>query len=126
MALRYPGIIVLHEANLHHLIADLTIRRNDWDAYMREVEFDGGAPALAFAERVRALEVGPDYDGVPMLKRILSASRRVIVHSQFVADQVKAAGFSGPVGVIPHGAAIPAIDEKLEETGWGCRTRALR
>lgn len=112
MALRYPGIIVLHEANLHHLIADLTIRRNDWDAYMREVEFDGGAPALAFAERVRALEVGPDYDGVPMLKRILSASRGVIVHSRFVADQVKAAGFPGPVRVIPHGAAIPTVDRK--------------
>ncbi len=110
MALRYPGTIVLHEANLHHLIADITIRRSDWDAYMREVEFDGGAPALAFAQRVRALEVGPDYEGLPMLKRVLNASKAVIVHSRFVAGQVAAAGFTGPVGVIPHGAAIPAVD----------------
>src|SRR5580693_4813483 len=37
-AMAHPGVVVLHEANLHHLIADLTIRRNDWDAYLREVE----------------------------------------------------------------------------------------
>ena len=29
MALRHPGVVVLHEANLHHLIAELTIRRGD-------------------------------------------------------------------------------------------------
>ena len=36
-ALRHPGVVVLHEANLHHLIAELTIRRGDWDGYVREV-----------------------------------------------------------------------------------------
>src|SRR5690242_8151754 len=58
MAMEYPGTIVLHEANLHHLIADLTIRRNDWEAYLREVEFDGGAEALEHGRLVRALKVG--------------------------------------------------------------------
>src|SRR5579862_4560073 len=65
-ALRHPGAVVMHESNLHHLIADLTIRRNDWDAYLHECEYQGGAEALAFARRVRALEVGPDYEGLPM------------------------------------------------------------
>jgi glycosyltransferase involved in cell wall biosynthesis/SAM-dependent methyltransferase len=101
---------VLHEANLHHLMAEMTIRRNDWAAYLREVEYDGGADALAYARRVRALEVGPDYEGVPMLRRLLEASRAVIVHSDFVAKQVRDAGFGGPVGVIPHGAWIPEAD----------------
>ena len=58
-ALRHPGVVVMHESNLHHLIADLTIKRGDWDAYVRECEYEGGAAALAFAERVRKLEVGP-------------------------------------------------------------------
>src|SRR3977135_4358558 len=31
-AMEHPGVVVMHEANLHHLVADLTIRRNDWDA----------------------------------------------------------------------------------------------
>jgi glycosyltransferase involved in cell wall biosynthesis/SAM-dependent methyltransferase len=105
IALDHPGVVVLHEANLHHLMAEITIRRGDWDAYLREVEHDGGAEALAYAQRyVRTLERGPDYDGVPMLKRLAERSRGVIVHSDCVGDAVRAAGFSGPVGRIWHGA----------------------
>ena len=104
-ALRHPGIVVLHEANLHHLITDLTICRKDWDAYMREVEFDGGPTAYAYAEKyVRTLQRGPDYDGVPMLRRILAHSRGAIVHSDFVGEAARKAGFSGPIGRVWHGA----------------------
>ncbi len=106
-ALRHPGVVVLHESNLHHLIADLTIRRGDWDAYVRECEYEGGEPARLFAGKVRRLEAGPDYEGLPMTRRLLERSRAVIVHSRFMADQVRAAGFNGPVAVIPHGAWIP-------------------
>ena len=91
-ALSHPGIVVLHEANLHHLIADLTIKRGDWDGYMRAVEFDGGAAALEYARAVRRLEVGPDYDGVPMLRELLQSARGLIVHSEFVATRARASG----------------------------------
>ncbi len=107
MALAHPGVVVLHEANLHHLITDITIRRNDWDAYLREVEYNGGAEALAYAKRyVHTLERGPDYDGVPMLRRILERSRGVIVHSDAVAAEVRSAGYAGPIARIWHGAWI--------------------
>ena len=106
-ALRHPGVVVLHESNLHHLIADLTIRRGDWDAYVRECEYEGGEPARLFAEKVRRLEAGPDYEGLAMTRRLLERSRAVIVHSRFMAEQVRAAGFQGPIAVIPHGAWIP-------------------
>jgi len=109
-ALRHPGVVVMHESNLHHLMADLTIKRGDWDAYLRECEYQGGAGALAFAERVRKLEVGPDYEGVPMTKRLLAASRGVVVHSRFMREEMRTAGFSGPAAVIPHGAWIPQAD----------------
>jgi glycosyltransferase involved in cell wall biosynthesis/SAM-dependent methyltransferase len=109
-ALRHPGVAVMHEANLHHLIADLTIRRDDWDAYLREAEYNGGERALDYARRVRALETGPDYDGLPMLRRILERSRGVVAHSRFVAQEIRRVGFTGPVAVIPHGAWIPVGD----------------
>jgi glycosyltransferase involved in cell wall biosynthesis/SAM-dependent methyltransferase len=109
-ALRHPGVVVMHESNLHHLLASLTIKRGDWDAYLRECEYQGGEAALAFAGRVRKLEVGPDYEGVPMTKRILAASRGVVVHSRFMREEVRASGFTGPIGVIPHGAWIPHAD----------------
>jgi len=106
-ALRHPGFVVMHEANLHHLLAHLTITRDDWDAYVAECEFDGGAIALEFAQRVRKLEVGPDYEGVPMTRRLLSVSKAVIVHSDFVARLTREQGFGGPIATIPHGVWLP-------------------
>ena len=109
-ALRHPGVVVMHEANLHHLMAEITIKRGDWDAYVRECEFDGGAPARVFAERVRKLEVGPDYDGVPMTRRLRESARGIIVHSAFVRDRMRTQGYAGPIAVVPHGAWIPTAD----------------
>src|SRR5690606_31835021 len=77
-ALREPGVVVMHEANLHYLVADITIPRGKWDDYLREVEYEAGPEALAHALRVRALEAGPDYEGVPMLRRILERACAII------------------------------------------------
>jgi len=105
-AMARPGVIVLHEANLHHLIADLTIRRGDWGGYLREVELDGGPEALVYAQRyVETLERGPDYY-LPLIYSVLTRSRGVIVHSEAVADVVRERGFTGPITKIPHGAWI--------------------
>ena len=100
----------MHESNLHHLMADLTIKRGDWDAYIRECEYHGGPPAGAYAVRVRKLEVGPDYEGVAMTRRILESARGLVVHSRYMREEMRAAGFTGPVAVIPHGAWIPEAD----------------
>jgi glycosyltransferase involved in cell wall biosynthesis/SAM-dependent methyltransferase len=106
-ALEHPGVVVMHEANLHHLIADLTIRRGDWEAYLREVEYDGGKEALEYAQRyVRTLQRGPDYEGVPMLRRLLERSKAAVVHSRHVERALREAGFQGPVAKIWHGAWI--------------------
>jgi glycosyltransferase involved in cell wall biosynthesis/SAM-dependent methyltransferase len=109
-ALEHPGVVVVHEANLHHLIADITIKRGDWDAYLRTIEQEGNEKDRAYAERVRRLEVGPDYEGVPMLRGLLSRSKGAIVHSGCVETELRAAGFSGAVARIPHGAWIPATN----------------
>jgi len=109
-ALRHPGVVVMHESNLHHLMAALTIQRNDWDAYLRACEYEGGPEALAYARRARALEVGPDYEGLRMIRRVLESTRAVAVHSQFMVDEMQAAGFGGPIARIPHGAWIPRAD----------------
>ena len=105
-ALKHAGVVVMHEANLHHLVADLTIRKGDWERYVRECEHDGGAAAKAFAGRVRALEVGPDYDGLPMMRRLVESARGVVAHSEFVLSRVRESGFRGPSAVIPHGAWV--------------------
>ena len=59
---------------------------------------------------MQALEVGPDYEGVAMTRRLLESARGVIVHSRFMRDEMRTAGFTGPIAVIPHGAWIPPVD----------------
>jgi glycosyltransferase involved in cell wall biosynthesis/SAM-dependent methyltransferase len=123
-AIEHPGVVVMHEANLHHLLADLTIRRNDWDAYLREVEMNAGPDALAYALRyVRTLERGPDYE-IPMLKSVLARSRGAIVHSAAVEAELRSAGFTGPIGKIPHGAWIQNGDRMLYRSRLGLDERA--
>ena len=109
-AVQHPGIIVLHEFNLHHLIADMTIRRGDWEGYLREVEYEGGPGALPYARRVQALEAGPDYDGLAMNKRVLERCQGVIVHSRFMVEQIASTGIAKPVCRIPHGVWLPEVD----------------
>src|SRR5262249_32882458 len=45
----------------------------------------------------------PDYE-IPMLRAVLARSRAAIVHSGAVESELRANGFTGPVGTIPHGA----------------------
>jgi glycosyltransferase involved in cell wall biosynthesis/SAM-dependent methyltransferase len=122
-AREHPGVVVLHEANLHHLIADATIRRGDWDAYLREVELGAGAEALDFARRhVRTLERGPQYE-LPLLRSILDRSRALIVHSDAVAAVVREHGFRGPIAKIPHGSWIADADRMAYRAQLGLNER---
>jgi glycosyltransferase involved in cell wall biosynthesis/SAM-dependent methyltransferase len=110
MAMKHPGVVVMHEANLHHLIAHMTIERGDWDGYVREVEASGGVEAGEYARhRVQTLERAPDYE-LPLLRSILGRSRAAIVHSAVVESELRASGFTGPVARIPHGAWIVDAD----------------
>ncbi len=118
-ALEHPGVAVMHEANLHHLIAHLTIVRGDWDAYLKEVEFDAGAEAQRYAaEYVRTIQRPPDYE-IPMMKRVLSRSRAAIVHSASVESALRASGFGCPVAKIPHGAWLIDGDRLAYRTRLG-------
>jgi glycosyltransferase involved in cell wall biosynthesis/SAM-dependent methyltransferase len=125
MALENPGVVVMHEANLHHLVADYTIKRDKWDAYLDEVRYDSGEPAYEYArDFVRTLQRAPDYEGVPMLRRILARSRGAIAHSRAVESELRKAGFAGPAAVIPHGGWIVDSDRMAYRDRLGLDARS--
>jgi len=93
-AIETPGVVVLHEANLHYLIAARTLNRGDKEAYWREVERNGGSRGEH-----------PDYR-LPLLRHILETSRAAIVHSEAVERALRREGFARPIARIPHGAWI--------------------
>lgn len=118
-ALRHPGINLLHEYNLHHLVAAATITRGDWDGYIREIEYDAGPAVLEYAARARRLEIGPDYDNIAMNRRVIEAGKATIVHSDFMVGQVRQTGCTHPLKRIPHGAWIPEVNRNLYRTKLG-------
>ena len=112
LAVRIPGILVLHEFNIHYLFADATITRQDWEGYIREVEYNAGPAAADKARRIPSGEAVPDYTLIPMNRRLLENSQGAIVHSDYMVRLIKQSGYKLPVCKIPHGVEIPDIDEK--------------
>jgi glycosyltransferase involved in cell wall biosynthesis/SAM-dependent methyltransferase len=122
-AMEHPGVVVMHEANLHHLIADLTIKRNDWDGYVREVERNHGKDAADYAERfVRTRQRAPDYS-LSMMRSVLERSRGAIVHSDAVGAELRAQGFEGPIARILHGAWTAPADRMSYRARLGLQER---
>ena len=107
-ALRQPGVIVLHDAVLHHLLLG-TLSREE---YIEEFVFNYGGWRRHLAEALwdERGNSGVDirYFEFPMLRRIVERSRAVIVHNPGAASIASAHG-AGNVVVIPHffSSAVP-------------------
>ncbi len=116
-ALKYPGTVVLHEANLHDLVREMA--RNDEAGYFREVMYEIFGREPEELPDCRLIEPGPQSRAFFMLRRLLSRSNGCIVHSQFVADEVRRAGFQGRICRIPHGANIQRPDGSAYRAKFG-------
>lgn len=110
LALRHPGIVVLHEANLHSLIKGLTLQTSNPENYQREVCYE------IFGSEIRAdgmsqLGLGEaQANEFLMIRRVLEASNGCIVHNRHAESIVRRKGFAKPVQVIPHGANPRTMD----------------
>jgi len=102
MALRHPGIAVLHEPNLHDLIRGMTAAPSE--AYFREVAYELFGKEWDSVRNSGYSAPGPQPRTFAMLRRLLDSSRACIVHSVYAAGIVRMKGFRGPIEVIPHGA----------------------
>jgi glycosyltransferase involved in cell wall biosynthesis/SAM-dependent methyltransferase len=122
-AFKHPGVVVMHEANLHHLIAHLTIHRNDWDSYIRAVGCNHGSAAEEYAQRfVRTRQRPPDYS-LAMMRSVLASARGAIVHSDAVGGELRAQGFEGRMARIPHGAWTEPVDRMSYRARLGVNER---
>ena len=110
-----PGVVVLHEHVLHHLIAGITIGRGQGKAYLaameRELGVVGRLLGLGVLDNLLPLlwETRPqDY---PLVGSILDLATGLVVHSRTVEEAARRHGFGGPVWRIPHPAwPHPAVE----------------
>jgi glycosyltransferase involved in cell wall biosynthesis len=111
---RRPGVVVLHDLVLHHLVAGLTLARGNAAGYIAAMERDGGPEARRLAEDVSAgrargpWETGPER--YPLAGEILDHATGLIVHSRYTEQGARAEGYAGRIWRIPLAAApVPDI-----------------
>jgi len=106
---RRPGVVVLHEFVLHHLIAGMTIGRGDGRGYLDAMERDFGVAGrligLGVLDNLLPLIWETEPDRFPLAGRVLDlASPGLIVHSRFVEARAREAHYEGPIWRVPHPA----------------------
>jgi glycosyltransferase involved in cell wall biosynthesis len=103
-----PGLVVLHEHVLHHLVAGMTIAVGDQDGYLRAMQRDAGVVGRLMAHGIIDGVVPPVWESRPMdfplCGEILDLATGLIVHSQTVEDAARSRGYAGPIYRIPHPA----------------------
>jgi glycosyltransferase involved in cell wall biosynthesis len=112
---REPGVVVLHDFVLHHLIAGTTLGRKDGAGYLAALERDAGLAGRLLGLGVidgcipPLWEVRPE--DFPLCGEVLDLATGVIVHSRYVEERVRERGYGGPLWRIPHPAwPAPAIE----------------
>jgi glycosyltransferase involved in cell wall biosynthesis len=102
-----PGVVVLHDFVLHHLVAGLTLARKDVSGYLRAMERDAGLVGRLLGLGVVDGCVPPLWstrpEDFPLAGEVLDLAQEhgLIVHSEHVRARALAAGFGGPIRRIP-------------------------
>lgn len=122
-ALRYPGILELHDISLHHMLAATTIVGNNVEGYKKEMEYCHGKKGIEAVRRFLNGETPPPWETdslkYTVCKRIIDNSKAVIVHSDFAKQMIKGMNNSKIVEKIY--LHTPDIEESFEENKIRCR-----
>jgi glycosyltransferase involved in cell wall biosynthesis len=109
-----PGVVVLHDFVLHHLVAGTTLGRKDGPAYLTAMERDAGIAGRLLGLGVidgcipPLWEVRPE--DFPLCAEVLELATGAVVHSRYVEERVRDKGYAGPVWRVPHPAwPAPAV-----------------
>lgn len=113
-ALRQPGVVVLHDAVLQHLLLGTL----DAASYVEEFVYNYGEWSRDLGRELwrQRARSGADarYFQYPMLKRIASVSRAVIVHNPAAAAAVAQHAPQARLYQIPHLFVRPPLPDAVE------------
>lgn len=108
LAARFPGVLVLHDVVLHHLLMDRAERTGDWSSYRALLSEQYGPDGEALYE-LRRSKVATDLEKFlfplsgPLIRRCLLP----VVHSRHAAATARLEWPDGRFRVIPHHAGKP-------------------
>ncbi len=101
-----PGVVVLHDFVLHHLVSGITLGRRNGKAYLDAMEREAGVVGRLLAHGVMDKRIPPLWESrpedFPLAGEVLGLATGLIVHSRYVEERARAAGFAGQIWRIPH------------------------
>lgn len=100
--IQYPGLVVLHDAGLHHFIASQTTGQSDFVGFLREMAYNDGVAGARLAWDMARKMAAQEPFGRPLHGRVRDASLAVVVHSHYVRAQLQQHSDCPPVSVVPH------------------------
>jgi glycosyltransferase involved in cell wall biosynthesis len=108
MLQRIPGIVVLHEPMLHHLVRGMTLARGDLDGYVEEMRYAYGRTGESLARRSLGTGIPLDVWSYPLFERVVDASLGLIVHNDCTRDRVLASRPGTRIAKVPHHLSLDA------------------
>ncbi|HMB55140.1 MAG TPA: hypothetical protein VKU40_17610, partial [Thermoanaerobaculia bacterium] len=97
-----PGVVMLHEYVLHHMVREVTLTAGDAAGYVEEMRYAYGAAGRSLARRAVATGVPVDAYAYPLFERAVDRAQGVLVHSRACAERVLASRPEARVAVVPH------------------------
>ncbi len=106
-----PGLVVLHDPSLHHLLDCATIADGNLRGYEDALEAEFGSPGRTLAQQFTQLGIRDHaiFSALPAIKGIVGPARGVLVHSEHAGAKIGWQAPGVPVTVVPHYATKPQL-----------------
>jgi glycosyltransferase involved in cell wall biosynthesis len=105
--MRWPGLVVLHDGQLHHARARALLRRHRTADYRAEFRYAHPSANPDIAEFVIAGLQGPVYYLWPLVAAVIRRARLVAVHNPRLADDLRDAFPDARIDTLTMGVADP-------------------
>jgi len=108
-----PGVVTLHDINLHSFYGDLYLKSDLVTEYCREMAFSYGTAGLEHVHNGLKGSHPFDVQKFPLFGRVVRKNLGIVVHSQFAADQIKEQYPEAVIKTIPIVQKDPAHDNQI-------------
>ena len=113
---RYPGLVVLQDGQLHHARARSLLQQQRADDYRCEFQFNHPEAVVDLAELGVAGCLGALADFWPMRRIVVESARLIVVHNDWLAAQLREEHPTGRVDVVDRGVPAPVVGPDANAT----------
>ncbi len=112
LAMRHPGVVVLHEVVLHHLVRQRTLGRGDRAGFVEAMRYAYGRGGEQAGRRAVDTGVPVDPYSFPLFEPIADHSRAILVHNEYCRGRIHRSRTGARVSVVPHHLSL-AVPESV-------------